>query len=670
MNFRETRVITLRPDLAENASAFYLFCREICDRTIRGLDFTDVKELRTKASSGEQAFSVDENKLLLAANVVLDLVSQGWSIATRNGEICISPPQPAKSISSTEAKEAIRKTHLVSRNEQLNERAVAEFINRMERRRLTETGWHSIFSLMRDGRELAPKLQTLAAVKDDCERQEALSRIIRPYIDFAEVGKKCPFTGLLLQDIWRYFRHTWINVYKTLPGRSIQILIRDAAAPNHPVIGIAALGSSVVQQTRRDEWIGWHPDSFVSQLAASPTRRKTRWLSDALDSLLYTTYKKDLIDDGVVASSDFLSPSPVVIARLRDTSKAAKEQHQRYPQSARALSQSACEDWEALARSNLFRAKRCELFARLFTIKKIFQDTHFNSLTKKQLVEALKLRPLRDAIGQLVRLEKAENVGIHMMDIVVCGSVAPYSHILGGKLVCMLMCSPEVTAYYRERYQKTVSVIASGMRGRPIVKEPKLVFLGTTSLYGVGSSQYNRVRIPVADIGGKGDDQIEYKELGLSLGFGSYHFSKESLLLMKNLLARTINGRRVNWIFGEGVNPRMRHIREALEVCNLPSDVILNHGNKRVVYGIQLARNFREILLGLEDKPKYIIPQSKARVRTDLISAYWRRRWLSKRINNKDVLDQVQLHVLSYPVTHGARVRLPDSENLYDLSSE
>lgn len=36
----------------------------------------------------------------------------------------------------------------------------------------------------------------------------------------------------------------------------MMILVRDAAAANHPVMGIAALGSAVVQQTVRDEWIG------------------------------------------------------------------------------------------------------------------------------------------------------------------------------------------------------------------------------------------------------------------------------------------------------------------------------------------------------------------------------------------------------------------------------
>jgi hypothetical protein len=72
---------------------------------------------------------------------------------------------------------------------------------------------------------------------------------------------------------------------------------------------------------------------------------------------------------------------------------------------------------------------------------------------------------------------------------------------------------------------------------------------------------------------------------------------------MNNLLARRESGRRVNFIFGEGVNPKMRHIRDALSAVNLPADIILMHGNQRVVYGVKLANNFTEVLLGVEKKP-------------------------------------------------------------------
>jgi hypothetical protein len=37
----------------------------------------------------------------------------------------------------------------------------------------------------------------------------------------------------------------------------MHFLIRDANLPNKPIIGLAAIGSSLMQITSRDEWIGW-----------------------------------------------------------------------------------------------------------------------------------------------------------------------------------------------------------------------------------------------------------------------------------------------------------------------------------------------------------------------------------------------------------------------------
>jgi hypothetical protein len=220
----------------------------------------------------------------------------------------------------------------------------------------------------------------------------------------------------------------------------------------------------------------------------------------------------------------------------------------------------------------------------------------------------------------------------------------------------MLLCSPEVVDFYRQKYQAQVSVIASSMKGAPVVREPRLVLLGTTSLYGVGSSQYNRVRIPAAEVGGDPNVQVEYKELGLSEGYGSFHFGSQTLEIMNVMLARSKDGRRVNSIFGEGVNPLMRKIREALELVGLPSDPILRHGNRRVVYGVSLAANCGDLLLGLADRPKYLLPQTKPGQRTALIANFWRKRWLLPRISRPEVLDALTKHTLTYPIRHGARV--------------
>jgi len=200
-----------------------------------------------------------------------------------------------------------------------------------------------------------------------------------------------------------------------------------------------------------------------------------------------------------------------------------------------------------------------------------------------------------------------------------------------------------------------------------VIRSPNLVLLATTSLYGVGSSQYNRIRIPIAEVGGEGDDVIKYEELGISRGYGSYHFSKASIDYLETLMPRGRIGRKVNSIFGEGVNPLMRKLRDGLSSVGLPADDLLMHGNPRVVYGIQIAKNFREVLLGMDAKPKYFLSVAKAKQFTANLAAFWRRRWLVRRIQRPGILEEVEKHTLSYPVTHGARVQLQSDVNDVNL---
>ena len=42
-------------------------------------------------------------------------------------------------------------------------------------------------------------------------------------------------------------------------------LVRDRAADCHPVIGIAALSSAIVQMDQRDRWIGWRPQDVLAR---------------------------------------------------------------------------------------------------------------------------------------------------------------------------------------------------------------------------------------------------------------------------------------------------------------------------------------------------------------------------------------------------------------------
>lgn len=57
--------------------------------------------------------------------------------------------------------------------------------------------------------------------------------------------------------LWRYVRFLGTIPYSDYVGRRLRFLVRDAGQPNRPVMGIAALGSTVLQCAPRDYAIGW-----------------------------------------------------------------------------------------------------------------------------------------------------------------------------------------------------------------------------------------------------------------------------------------------------------------------------------------------------------------------------------------------------------------------------
>jgi hypothetical protein len=664
-NFRK-----LDPNIGQAYSALLDFCK----KTIRKVSkceeekFADyLNDLQNNvAKSLSNTPDTAELNLALIKSIIIDLITIGWRLKIKKNEIYIAPPN-SNSATPSELKETIRKGHLIERDAQLRKKSVQKFVKKMERRRLSECGWHSIFSMMRDGKELAENLSKISILKNGESYDKKLAETINPYIQLVTEGQRCKFTGLFLSDIWRYFRHTWINAYKPTPGRYMRILIRDASTPNNTIIGIAALGSSVVQQRLRDRWIGWDPDVFLKELKENPSLKYARWLLKTLNRQINSIYVDDLMADRICQKVDIDKPTSNVIKRLFNESEKAIQQHRLFPNAANTKKIQTNNknriDWERQAKTPLFRSKRCRTLAKLLKIRLAFQNSGLIIGKKKELTDALEQSIFIYAVRHLVRFVKAEHVGINIMDLIVCGAIAPYNNILGGKLICMLLCSPEIVKLYAQRYNQTESIIASSMKGKPIVRKPRLVLLSTTSLYGVGSSQYNRVRIPCGYIGGDPDEAIVYTNVGKSKGFGSYHFSEVTLKLVDAILARNKDGRRVNSIFGEGVNPKLRKIREAFDLLGLPTEEFLIHGNQRIVYTIPLIKNYREVLLSLSVKPQYLIPQSNAKARTDMISDYWRTRWLGARIKRQEVLDAVRKNTLSYPITHRAKVSLAKAKN-------
>ena len=86
----------------------------------------------------------------------------------------------------------------------------------------------------------------------------------------------------------------------------------------------------------------------------------------------------------------------------------------------------------------------------------ILDITNLESLSRNELRRVLQQPNVRDALKRVVRFGKAERVGIGMMDIMVCGAVAPYNAIFRGELACLPLGSPEVVRAYSKKYEDHV----------------------------------------------------------------------------------------------------------------------------------------------------------------------------------------------------------------------
>ena len=351
--------------------------------------------------------------------------------------------------------------------------------------------------------------------------------IVDPYIQLVSHNRD-EHTGYWLSDIWRYFRYTWSIPYKTMPGRNLFYLVRDAIQPYHPIIGIFALGNSVLNLTVRDDEIGWTVEAIAKQL-----KRKEQ--IDHITQQVSGTNGKTV---GAIVRR-FLEteeeyPTMDKVNELRRLSEELREQAIDNKKTGQVKS------FEAEAKEVLFKKKRAAELARLLEAKIIF-NSHRQPTSSDWLKELMSKEEGRKAVNVALVANRKTKIGSNMMEIIVCGAIPPYNELLGGKLVSILACSPQVIRDYTEKYSGQVSEIASRMKGKRVIRDSRLAFLGTTSLYAAGSSQYNRIKVPIAD-----DFYLRYKEMGITEGYGTVYFSKRTTTAMMQMLEFQDGGRRIN----------------------------------------------------------------------------------------------------------------------------
>jgi hypothetical protein len=173
-------------------------------------------------------------------------------------------------------------------------------------------------------------------------------------------------------------------------------------------------------------------------------------------------------------------------------------------------------------------------------------------------------------------------VGLHnVMDAFVLGAVPPYSYLLGGKLMALLVSSDEVRDAFTRKYGKSLSVVKQrDLRSR-------LVLVTTTSALG-RSSIYNRLRF---------DGRTVFESVGFTRGSGEFHFTNGLYKDIRRFAEANCNPTAKQERWGTGFRSRREVIKKTLIAVGLSGDW-LYHGLEREVFVVPLAANARQVLRG------------------------------------------------------------------------
>ncbi len=338
-------------------------------------------ELR-RVSEAARESDLDCQKYMAALSVLVDLSLQGWIFDFQDHQLTLKMEND-----SIDDKEKIRYRLSAERNAQFKSESVARFIKYMETERSYNGAPVSIRYL------IGNKDALILAIKEG-------RQVCEPYIQMV-TGDRDEHSGFKLSDIWRYFRYTWSIPYKTMPGRNIYYLVRDRLQPYHPIIGIFALGNSVLNLTVRDDDIGWTVEAIKKELSQ---RVHTEYCEQTVSGTDGKTVKVK-IQAPIETDEEYLKRRQAYADRLfpllvKNVNTAISEiytgdlgyyKQTKYPHreqvdelyaiaaeySERSINNRNNEiapDWREEARSNLFKRKRASELAKLLETKIAFNN--------------------------------------------------------------------------------------------------------------------------------------------------------------------------------------------------------------------------------------------------------------------------------------------------------
>lgn len=177
------------------------------------------KHLAVVTASPEDEMSLEEQVTLL---LIRDLVRLGWRLkSTTHNSFEFMPP-------ASYSKDIVKAAMAYARNDIL----------------IQNEAWI--------------QKQLPIAQKNLAYGRQMLSSQIKPRIEICTKEHQ--------HNLFRLFRYYWSSPYSEYVGRRLRLIIRDDAIKGSPIIGIAALGSSIIHIPDRDNWIGWETKTRTDRI--------------------------------------------------------------------------------------------------------------------------------------------------------------------------------------------------------------------------------------------------------------------------------------------------------------------------------------------------------------------------------------------------------------------
>ncbi len=597
--------------------------------------FDIISELRRKSDS--LGTTTDSVKFSTFCSLLADLIEVDWSVDVSRKGFVANPPEFG---SNSEDKIKARKSNLNAAHTDIDNPIDAKFIRKL---RYPPIGSKikSIDTLVDDGNELKKIFQNLNKIKDESHKLEELNKVIKPEIQHCFLEERCSITNLRLLDIWRYFRLTWSMPYQTANARTMPFLIRNGARLNKPVIGIFQLVNPFFNNIGRNNFLRW--DNYISLIEEIRDKNiKINEVSEALLNSIDKTIKETRYDDFNLSKSDISKPSEKIIDKFRKLSEQYRdEEHldekKDLKTKIKIKTRREAETPRSKSEEPMYKKKRAKRLSKLLFARKIFNDYKLKTNTKKAITVLIQTDEGRRAIHIGLEYMRQNIYSTQAADLNVCGAVAPYNELIGGKLITLLSTSKDVLEKYEKNYKKEVSIISSAVAGRNLIKPAKIIFLTVSSLYGSLSSQYNRLKLLKKDFP-KLKTNLVWNEAGTTEGIGSYHISQKTSNLMDRLTQKAKKFKKKS-ISGKGHSHKIRKIIIGLKILNLPPEKILMHSQKRKNY-VFFHKDKKEIikyLYGLKKLSNFSHCSS-----INEITKAWSKRWLLNRISRTETLQNLE----------------------------